>query len=107
MRRLLKERGQDGEEVSPPLVISTTIRNDISMEFTVDLLKADNQYVTMVSVDRVCKCARFCTLSHPFAPVVTPISVDPMFKMHAIPLYVALNRDLALTYNFRQDSFKL
>ena len=77
------------------------------MEFTVDLLKGDNQYVTMVSVDRICKFARFCTLSHPFTPVVTPVSVDPLFKMHAIPLYVALNQNLALTYNFRQDSFKL
>lgn len=78
------------------------------MEFTVDLLKADNQYVTMVFFDHVCKCAHFCTLSDPFTPfVVTHVSVDPMFKLHAITLSIALNRDPALTNNFEQDSCKL
>lgn len=73
-----------------------------------DLLKAYNEYVIIIFVDHVCKCAHSCTLSHPFTPsVVTHVFVEPTFKLHAVPPPVALNRDPTLASHFKRDSFKL
>jgi hypothetical protein len=68
-----------------PLLIPSTIWQDIYMEFIVGLPKLGNKLVIMVVVDSLSKYAHFCALQHPFTTsTMAQIFMDNIFELHVM-----------------------
>jgi hypothetical protein len=81
-----------------PLPIPTTIRINISMDFTEGLLKDINKLIIMVVVDHVSKYAQYCSSSHPFIPsTIAQVFIDQIFKLHDMLISIVLDRDPKFT----------
>lgn len=50
------------------LLIPSTIWDELSIDFMVDLPKGENKYVIKVVVEYLYKYSHFCALLHPFMP---------------------------------------
>jgi hypothetical protein len=78
------------------------------MDFIVALPKLGNKSVIMVVVDYPPKYAHFCSLQHPFTtPIVAPIFMDNIFKIHGMPHSIVFYHDPTFTNNFWQVLFRL
>jgi hypothetical protein len=90
------------------LPIPTSMWTDISMDFIVGLPKVGNKSVIMVVVDRLSKYAHFCSLPHPFMPVlVVQVFLDHIFKLHGMPTSIVSDHDPTFTNTFWKELFKL
>ena len=102
-----------GETVNTPwslqsLPIPAFIWIDISMDFIVGLPKAGNKSVIMVVVNHLSKHAHFCSLTHPFTPIMVPqVFIDQIFKLHGMPTSIVSDCDPPLTITFWKELFKL
>jgi hypothetical protein len=90
------------------LLISSSIWQDISMDFIVGLPKLGNKSVIMVVVDHISKCSHLCSLQHPFTTsTVAQIFMDNIFKLHGMPHCIIFERDPTFTSNFWKELFDL
>jgi hypothetical protein len=91
-----------------PLLILSTIWQDISMDFIVGLPKSGNKSIIMVVVDHLSKYAHLCSLQHPFTTsIVAQIFMDNIFKLHGMPHSIVSDQDPTFTSNFWQELFHL
>ena len=81
-----------------PLNIPSQCWEEVSMDFIIGLPKSEGKNVIMVVVDRVTKCAHFCSLSHPFSTsILSATFMNIVQKLHVNLKIIGSDRDLIFT----------
>lgn len=76
-----------------PLLISTQIWEDLSIDFIEDIPKSHGSNVILVVVDRLSKYSHFIALHHPFSTKeVTQLFIKEIVRLHAFSKIVVSNR---------------
>jgi hypothetical protein len=84
-----------------PFPIPTRAWSDISMDFTEGLPFSHNYYMILVVVDRLTKCGRFLSLSHPYTTYkLAQLFLANVLKLHGMPKTIVSYRDPIFTSTF-------
>jgi len=91
-----------------PISLSTTVWEDIYLDFVKRLPSYQNYSVILVFVDRFSKETRFGMLPTNFLAVkVAELFASMVCKLHGMPKSIIFNRDLVFMSNFWKELFRM
>ncbi|KAL0401587.1 UNVERIFIED_CONTAM: hypothetical protein Slati_4188600 [Sesamum latifolium] len=91
-----------------PLPIPEQAWSSISMDFIEGLPNSEGKDFILVGVDRLTKFSHFIALKHPYtATSVAKVFFENIYKVHGLPVSIAIDRNKVFTSRFWKELFTL